>query len=81
MHTKEIKINPMNSTEVVMNKLKDCPFCNGDAIVIEGFYRTTPESDIFELYAIKCLDCDVRGPTDINQQIAMDKWNARISEK
>jgi Lar family restriction alleviation protein len=52
------------------NKLKSCPFC--------GSYVLTITISVFSTkYQVKCLSCDIIGPSCDTRDEAVKKWNAR----
>lgn len=48
-------------------KLRKCPFCNGDAVVVHEF----------ENYGVECVDCKSGTSFFTSEQEAVDLWNNR----
>ena len=59
-----------------MNKLKQCPFCNGDAY--EGDYTHENGGD---WYFVKCDMCCARSDEYHAQEVANIEWNSRPIEE
>lgn len=49
-------------------ELKPCPACRSDAIVVYESHRGG--------YYVRCENCEMRGPTKVDDFVAIDAWNA-----
>jgi len=56
--------------------LKPCPFCDGDAIIIEVEEKSYP-------YRVQCLNskCSCRTDNFTNYEGAIKSWNRRVGEE
>ena len=52
-------------------KLRKCPFCNGEAVVVHEF----------ENYSVECVNCKSGTSFFTSEQEAVDFWNTRPSLK
>lgn len=57
-----------------MSELKPCPFCGGEAQVVNRF------GDIQHLFYVLCDDCAACGSLEKNEAEAADAWNTRHVE-
>ena len=55
-------------------KLKPCPFCDGEATVIK------PEDNCRRGYNVDCLNGDVWTKSYDTEQEAINAWNTRVKE-
>ena len=57
-------------------KVKQCPFCGGDAIVVKVEGRPYP-------YRVQCFDsiCACRTDNFTNYEGAIKSWNKRVGEE
>lgn len=76
-------------------KLRNCPFCGGEAKLMGGKVYTIPEIDSNGAYVdadievepswVECQSCHAMGPTfdetDEDPENAVAAWNRRIREK
>lgn len=53
-------------------KLKPCPFCGGNAVLI---YMSFTEG-----YRIECIECYSASINDIEKEKAIQRWNTRWKE-
>ena len=59
-----------------MDGLKKCPFCGGEAKVMELYYAGSHPNDIFG-YEVECQSCGVSGVDWDTAKEAVDAWNER----
>ncbi len=57
-----------------MKKLKPCPFCGGDAYMIEH------DMGVRNLYVVMCKTCDSMTATRFSREEAAGTWNRRTNE-
>lgn len=50
-------------------ELKKCPFCKGNAGIIDIGY--------VNIFTVKCYICGAEGPSSSSKDIAIKKWNRR----
>ena len=55
-------------------KLKPCPFCGGEALLIE------PENNCGRGYSVDCYNGDVWTKSYDTEQEAVNAWNTRAKE-
>lgn len=53
-----------------MTEIKPCPFCGGEAYVLEGF----------TLYEVACDYCHCRTPVEYSKEKVIELWNRRTSD-
>ena len=59
-----------------MYELKPCPFCGGEALVVEH-----PFSPQMSTYGVECLSCGVMTPSNYIAKVgAIGAWNRRSDE-
>lgn len=51
-----------------MSKVKDCPFCQSDELIVES-----SEGE----YWVKCEQCGAQGPVEHDRKTAVKNWNLR----
>ena len=62
-----------------MNELKPCPFCGGEAILVE--LTPTPYNDqLLTYYSVGCIDCGI-GFYENTEDEAIAAWNRRAEPK
>ena len=59
-------------------ELKQCPFCGGDAILVERTFCGIPDESVFEIVCENCAGKTI--PYD-NQDYIIDVWNTRPAEE
>lgn len=59
-----------------MNKLKPCPFCGGEAVIVDG---TQPRN--IGKFSVVCGMCFCATPWEINQENAEFTWNRRADNE
>lgn len=65
----------------MLETLKRCPFCGGEA----GLFTTDVNTGVAYMpeklyYTVKCLDCQCSTPVYFNRERAVNSWNKRYSE-
>ncbi len=53
-------------------KLKPCPFCGGEAVLISNKEE--------QLYSVECKNCDCGTCDHLGAEIAVEAWNRRAGE-
>lgn len=64
-----------------MTEIRSCPFCNGDAIIIQT--KVEPHRDFLDGlgYMIHCLGCSVSQGCWSNKKTALTEWNTRTIDE
>ncbi len=52
-----------------MNELKRCPFCGGEAVLIEAETKVGAW--------VKCTNCGIGGSAEVTKEAAAEAWNSR----
>lgn len=65
-------------------KLRECPFCEGEATSIERYnYSAAPYSAVplhlVECW-VECCECGARTDTFLTEAEAVEAWNRRVSD-
>lgn len=61
-----------------MHKLKNCPFCGGEASLSEGRIRN-PDGTILSFPYVECLDCAANSDMKCTKDEVVENWNKRVS--
>ena len=56
-------------------KLKPCPFCGGDAELIQDRYRG------LNTFYVRCWGCSARTDLEYAEEFAAELWNGRINDE
>lgn len=57
-----------------MTILKNCPFCNGEADVSEGYQNTSPKTI---MHYVECINCAASAGWHAFKLAAIEAWNKR----
>jgi len=54
-------------------KLKPCPFCGSEKVILED--------DMQEVYWVLCFECNATGPPKNTEAEAFEAWNKRVEKE
>lgn len=61
-------------------KLKPCPFCGGEAIIVNEAIRENVYGGTIKGTAIGCRNCECN-MFYRNRELAIESWNKRVTER
>lgn len=66
----------------MQNKLKQCPFCGGEAYTYTCHFRSR-DGQIKDVWLVHCKKCKINYPSDLykkcfTEQEAIDAWNTKV---
>lgn len=60
------------------NELKPCPFCGGEAFMIEEQDADEPSVNTIK---VMCGECSCQTDKHYNEKYAIKEWNRRVNEE